>query len=181
MTVLVGYTSTRWSTRGIAEEIADRLSKAGLQVFVHPLPDVESLALYDAAVLGSPVQRGAWLSESTQFLARHRAELASRPLWLFSVGSASQLQSPIASFAPELASLRGHRHFDGAVERGRWGRAADLLLRVCGGWPPVHPEFRAVDEWSAEIARQLLDREFAKERRRLRLVPPLPSQARRAR
>jgi menaquinone-dependent protoporphyrinogen oxidase len=195
MTVLVAYASARWSTKGIAEEIGDRLMKAGVKSFVRPMAEVESLALYDAVVLGSAVHNAAWLPQGTKFLARHQIELGSRPVWLFSVGNTSSFfgprltrlirrtrkESQAVVEARELLRFRGHRDFAGAIERGQWGRAGDLLLQVCGGWPTDHRDWRDVDEWATGIAGQVLAVEWAKERTRLRLVPPPPSTSGRAR
>ena len=194
MTALVAYASTRWSTNGIAEEVGDRLMKAGVRASIRSMAEVLNLSCYDAVVLGSAEHNGAWLPQGAQFLAKHETELAARPVWLFSV---SAVRATSSLFGPRLTGLirrtrkesqavadarerlrvRGHRHFAGAIERGQWGRAADLLLRVCGGLPRDHRDWRDVDEWTTSIAGQLLAIEWAKERTRLRLVPPLPTRA----
>jgi menaquinone-dependent protoporphyrinogen oxidase len=198
MTVLVGYASVRSSTKEFAEEIADRLMKSGVKACVRGMAEVESLACYDAIVLGSAVRNGAWLPNGRKFLTQHEAELVSVPVWLFSVsavGTTSNFLLPRitrlirrtsretqAVAAPrELPRFYGHRGFAGRIERGQWARAGDLLLQVCGGCPKDHGGWRDVDEWATGIAGQLLAAEWAKERTRLRLVPPPPSTSGRAR
>lgn len=195
MTVLVGYASARSSTTGIAEEIGDQLLKAGVRSLVRPIRDVRHLAFYDAVILGSAVHNGGWLPEASAFLARNANELSSLPLWLFSVSSVGETSS---FFGPRVTRLirrtrkdalavadarkwpefRGHRDFAGAIERGQWGRVGDLFLKVCGGVPGDHRDWQAVDEWARSIASQVLAMDWAKERTRLRLVPPLESAGR---
>ena len=198
MTVLVGYASAHSSSAGIAEEIGSQLVKAGVQAVVRPLTEVEHLGFYDSLVLGSAVHDGEWLAEASAFLARHAAELACRPVWLFSVssvGSTSSFFGPrvtrlirrtrqdhrALAEARHLARFRGHRDFAGAIERSQWGRAGDFFLKVCGGLPGDHRDWQDVDEWARGIAGEVLAAEWAKERTRLRLVPPLPSTSGRAR
>jgi len=197
MTVLVGYASVRSSTRGIAEEIGSQLMKAGVQAAVRPIAEVEQLTFYDSVVLGSAIHNGAWLREASAFLLRHEAQLTALPLWLFSVSSVGDTSS---FFGPRVTRLirrtrkddravaearqwpgfRGHRDFAGRIERGQWSRVGDLFLKVCGGLPGDHRDWHAVDEWARGIAGQVLAVEWAKERRRLRLVPPPFSTAGRA-
>lgn len=64
MKVLVGHASACGSTKGIAQEIGDRLTHAGLQADVRPVDEVDTLAGYDAVVLGSAVHNMAWLPQA---------------------------------------------------------------------------------------------------------------------
>jgi menaquinone-dependent protoporphyrinogen oxidase len=41
----------------------------------------------DAVIFGSGVYDGSWTAEATEFVQRHAAILARKPVWLFSVGS----------------------------------------------------------------------------------------------
>lgn len=195
MTVLVGYANARWSAKGIAQEIGAELMKSGVHASVRLLTDVGDLRYYDAVVVGSAVYGGKWHADATVFLARHQVELAERALWLFSVSAVGSRNS---LFGPRLSRLirytrkptplvidarhwprfRGHRDFAGAVERGQWGRAGDLLLKVCGGVVGDHRDWADVDEWARSIAGQVLAAEWAEERKRLRLVPPLGAPSR---
>src|SRR4051794_5044612 len=86
MTVLVTYASKYGGTRGIAERIGETLTASGVDAVVEPISGVADLSGYDAFVVGSAVYMGVWLKEATKFARQHSAELASRPLWLFSSG-----------------------------------------------------------------------------------------------
>jgi len=87
ITVLVAYASKHHSTAEIAELIGAVLELDDtLDVDVRSVDTVEHVALYDAVVLGSAVYVGQWQSQAAQFLKEHVAELADRPVWLFSSG-----------------------------------------------------------------------------------------------
>jgi menaquinone-dependent protoporphyrinogen oxidase len=86
--VLVVYGSRHGATRGIAERIGDVLRASGVDTVVSAAEvatnrDVDAA---DAFVIGSGVYMGKWLDEALDFVHRHEALLASRPLWLFSSG-----------------------------------------------------------------------------------------------
>ena len=139
MTILVAYASAHWSTKGIAEEIADRLTKAGFKTALHSVGDLTDLRLYEAVVLGSAIHNQAWLPEAAEFLTSHASELARLPVWLFSVSSVGSKSS---FFGPQVSQLirsrrrepdvvraarpelepRDHHYFAGAIERGHWNR-----------------------------------------------------------
>lgn len=187
VTILVGYASAHGSARGIAQQIGDRLMKAGFRVAARPLAEVETVTQYEALVLGSAIHDQAWLPQGSEFLTRHASELAKRPVWLFSVSSVSDTQSVFeptitrltrrlhhetraAAAACRVIEPRDHRQFEGVIERGDWGRAGDLFLKLCGGYPGDRRDFRDVDDWAHDIARELQTRDHAQERRRLHLM-----------
>lgn len=86
MHVLVAHASRHGSTAGIAERIGETLRARGLTAEVRPVTEVDDLGPYDAVVLGAAAYMSHWLKDATTFARRHQAELAGRPLWLFSSG-----------------------------------------------------------------------------------------------
>jgi len=86
MKVLVTFASRHGSTAGIAERIAARLNKAGLEADLRPVEDVARIAGYDAVVIGAAAYMAHWLKDALKFAQRHQDELATRPVWLFSSG-----------------------------------------------------------------------------------------------
>jgi menaquinone-dependent protoporphyrinogen oxidase len=84
--VLVVYASRHGGTAGIAERIAEVLGSEGVDVVVADAAGGPDPSAFDAYVIGSAVYLGRWLKEGTQFLERHQATLATRPVWLFSSG-----------------------------------------------------------------------------------------------
>ena len=86
MKILVAYASRHGATRGIAERIGQTIERPGLEVTLEPVDDVTDVGAHDAFVIGSAAYMGGWLGEATDFVRRHRALLATRPVWLFSSG-----------------------------------------------------------------------------------------------
>jgi menaquinone-dependent protoporphyrinogen oxidase len=172
MSVVVTYVSAYGSTKGIAKEISDRLSKAGLPTDCRPIDEIEAIDTYDAVVLGSAIHNRGWLPQAAAFVRAHTADLASRPVWLFSVSSVGDTSS---FFGPRVARLmrrmrkepseiagyrqtirpRDHRNFAGAIDRAHWGLAGHLFLKALRGSYGDHRDWRDIDAWADGIARQL--------------------------
>jgi menaquinone-dependent protoporphyrinogen oxidase len=173
MTVLMTYATAQGSTRGIAERIAARLRESGFAVDLAPVESAGDPAPYEAVVLGSAIHSGDWLPAAHAFVQRHADALRQRPVWLFSVSSIGETSSflarPVAKAMRRLArqpagpvaaiqqalGARGFKSFAGAIERGAWGGAGNLFLRLMGGRYGDHRDWAAIDRWAAEVAAQL--------------------------
>jgi menaquinone-dependent protoporphyrinogen oxidase len=84
--VLVAYASKMGATQEIAEAIGARLTEHGLRTTVLDAGNVDSVADYDAVVLGSAVYAARWRPEAVRFVRRHRTALSDRSTWLFESG-----------------------------------------------------------------------------------------------
>jgi len=140
MAVLVAYATRQGTVRGVAERVAELLRDQDVEVDLRRLSGYESLAEYDAVVLGSAVYSGAWLEEAAKFAARNATGLAGCPVWTFSVGrlcDVAELRLPLPA--------QDHRFFVlTAFEREVFRSAG----RRCGGfrdWPEI-------DMWAYAIA-----------------------------
>jgi menaquinone-dependent protoporphyrinogen oxidase len=158
--VLVAYGTKYGATAEIAEAIGAALRAAGAEAEVRRARSVRSLDGYSAVVLGSAVYMGRWRRDAMALL--RRAELAERPLWLFSSGPVGK-ESPDAARwtrpqpvedAARRLGAREHVVFAGKVDvdRGfvRKKMALGLApeLRDCRDWDVI-----AV--WGRSIAEQL--------------------------
>jgi menaquinone-dependent protoporphyrinogen oxidase len=172
MRILVAYATAHESTKGIAKAIGDRLTQAGLQAEVRALDVVDGLEGYDALVIGSAIHNGVWLPRAAAFVKHWAQTLSIRPVWLFSVSSVGETSS---FFGPRMSRFirrtrketgqmagfrtairpRDHRNFAGVVRPADWGRFGALFLRLFGGTHGDHRDWRDVEAWAAEIARQL--------------------------
>jgi len=85
--VLVGYATRTGSTVGVAEAIGRTLGERGFDVDVKPLREKPALDGYDACVLGSAINGGAWLPEAMSWAQSNGAGLAKMPVAAFCVHS----------------------------------------------------------------------------------------------
>lgn len=159
--VLVAYASRYGATREIAEAVARVLEARGSAVHCCPAEAVEALAPYRAVVLGSAVYEGDWLVEASDFVRRFAPELAQRPLWCFSSGTAGAAPTEtmqgwthprlLTSLFAELQP-QGHAVFGGRLEPrrlsvGDWWRYPSLR--------GVRGDFRdweAITAWANGVA-----------------------------
>lgn len=162
--VLVAYASKLGSTREIAEVLAEELAAAGHEAFARSVRDVRDLDGCDALVLGSALYAAHWQRDARRFVTRHRAAMATRPVWLFSsgpldaaLGRANLPISPHAAEVTEGVAAVDHRTFG-----GRLAPDADVDPRVLA----THPigDFRdwdAIRGYAREIAAALTAMERA--------------------
>jgi menaquinone-dependent protoporphyrinogen oxidase len=160
MKTLVTVASRHGATGEIGEVIAETLRDAGLAVQTRLPEGVDSLADYDAVVLGSAVYAGRWLTEARRFAERHHAELKARPLWLFSSGPIGEPLAPTEEspdgrhFARELAA-RAHRTFAGRIDPGSLGWVERTITRMVKAPDGDFRDWEAVRTWADEIAAAL--------------------------
>lgn len=159
--VLVAYASKNGSTAEVAEWIAARLRERGLEVEVRAARATLDCSYYTAVVLGSGLYEERWLRDAVHFVRRHRRELLTVPVWLFSSGpldgSAGLRDIPPAARVARLAERvdsTEHVTFGGRLAEGASGLAArQLLAQGRGG------DFRDRDRilrWADHIAGDLL-------------------------
>jgi menaquinone-dependent protoporphyrinogen oxidase len=135
MRVLVTAASLRGATYEIAEAIAAGLAGRGVDADSRPVEEVDTLAGYDAFVIGSAVYVGRWLEPARVLVERHAALLAERPVWLFSSGPLGPPDALKPEGDPvdvgELVQLvRPVRHqvFAGRLDKSRLGPAEKAVV-----------------------------------------------------
>jgi menaquinone-dependent protoporphyrinogen oxidase len=165
MMVLVAAASRHGSTSEIAARIGTELTKSGLDVEIKKLEDVKRLERYDAFVIGSAIYLGTWLGRARHFVEAHRAELASRPTWLFASGSVVghpavdddplAINATIVQVLVETAHAREHKLFTGKLDRSKLGPAERASVRAAWASDGDYRDWQAVDNWAASIAQEL--------------------------
>ncbi|GAA2417806.1 flavodoxin domain-containing protein [Streptomyces glaucosporus] len=166
MTVLVGYASAHGSTAEIAERIGTLLAGRGHAVEVASLAAVPDTAGYETFVLGSAVHGMAWLPEATAFVEDHRELLASRPVWVFSVGMPAALHGPWKSLTRHeeekvtgelLAGLhpRGHALFSGVIAPEHLPHSGRAIFKAMGLRYGDYRDWEAVEAFADTVARSL--------------------------
>lgn len=168
--VLVVHASQRGSTREIAEHIAVRLREQGLDCAVRGVDLDPRPEYFDAVVLGSAVQGGALLPEAVEYTRRNERALASRPLWLFSVGLQPSAAHHRRAFARLIASspphdvpaLRQALHpvdyhaFAGVLRAHETPPGQRRLYRLLGGQFGDFRDWPQIDGWADAIAARLV-------------------------
>jgi menaquinone-dependent protoporphyrinogen oxidase len=184
-TVQVIYASRHGGTAGIANRIADVLQAEGVQVVVADAINKPDPGGFDAYVIGSGVYIGSWLKEAAEFLERHQATLATRPVWLFSSGplpgssKVTEAEDPIAvALGPEegpgsggrkkietLSAVihpRDHRVFLGAFDPNDPPKSMpERLVRLMPVAKQALPagdfrEWNVIEAWARKIAAELI-------------------------
>jgi menaquinone-dependent protoporphyrinogen oxidase len=160
MKALISTASKHGSTAEIGGAIGEVLIEHGIDNDVLRPEAVTSLDGYDLAVLGSAVYAGHWMKSMRELAERFAAELAARPVWLFSSGPIGDPPKPdedpvdVAEIL-EATGARGHAVFAGKIDRSRLGfgeRAIVGALKVPEG------DFRDWEEirrWATAIAHEL--------------------------
>lgn len=167
MKVLVAYSSAHGSTRGVAERIASQLGSHGLTVDCRPAGEVDTVSQYEAVVAGSALHGRAWLEDGTRFISVNTADLATKPVWLFSVGMPAALARPLRrsamreghmAVAPFLDTLapRDIRLFSGVVSKQQFPMWSRAVLRLMGGHYGDFRDWADIDGWAGHIADDLL-------------------------
>ncbi|MEL6404321.1 MAG: flavodoxin domain-containing protein [Chloroflexota bacterium] len=83
--VLIVYASPHGSTADIAIFMGRLLQVYDTQVTVLHADDVESVAPYDAFILGSAIHSSMWLPSLSRFMFRFAETLAEKPVFLYLV------------------------------------------------------------------------------------------------
>ncbi|QII07980.1 protoporphyrinogen oxidase [Rhodococcoides fascians A25f] len=162
MRVLIATASRHGSTRELGQwlgtamtaRLADTATSA--TVDVRDAADVDSIAEYDAVVIGSGVYMGRWLGDARSLVAREQSELETRPVWLFSSG-------PIGDSSPSAKSSNGskapwaieHKVFGGKLDRSTLSRFERAVVRMINAGDGDDRSRAEVDEWAGTICRAL--------------------------
>ncbi len=173
MKVLVTAASRHGSTAEIASIIAGVLQSSDIAADVLPPGAVATVVDYDAVILGSAVYAGHWLASARAFVARHAADLATRPIFLFSSGPLGDPPRPLVEPVDAIAVELTTGAMDLQIFPGRLlGRHLSLPERFAvARMHAPDGDFRPWDDivdWTKEIVRYLRDE------------PVAPTEARRA-
>lgn len=160
MRVLVSAASKHGATSEVATAIAAALEAAGFPATVLAPADVSAIDGFDAAVIGSAVYTGHWLSPARDLVIRMREPLSVRPVWLFSSGPVGEPPKPMDDPVDigELVALVGakeHRVFPGLIERERLGIVERAIVAVVRAPDGDFRPWSEIEAWAREIAARL--------------------------
>ncbi len=161
--LLVAYSTRYGSTRVIAEAVASVLEQKGAQVDVLSVEEVESLAGYDAAVIGAPVHVGRWVREARDFAAGFAGELRAMPVAVFAAGIALA-RDPDKSDELATAWMKGVRNllqpvaaaaFAGELDTSKLSVVWKILLAVIRAPRGDYRDWDKIRTWADSIAAPL--------------------------
>jgi len=158
--LLIAVSSKHGSTRQIARSIGQTVREAGVEVDVVDAQNVESVASYDAVVVGSAVQLGRWMRPARDLVNGAADALRTRPVWLFSSGPLGRGIVDPADAAEGLKLLalvgaREHRVFPGKADKQELGFIERRIVSMVKSPWGDHRDWPAIREWAASIAREL--------------------------
>jgi menaquinone-dependent protoporphyrinogen oxidase len=162
--ILVTAASKHGSTLDIIDSIARRLTAHGHDVVDRTVDEVGDVAGFDAAIIGSGIYVGRWMSEALTFVTQHAEELRRLPVWLFSSGPLGDPPLP-AGDPTDVAGLvqmvgaRGHRVFRGRLDGGQLGLGEKVIVAAVRAPKGDFRDFSVIEAWADEIA-DVLDHEL---------------------
>jgi menaquinone-dependent protoporphyrinogen oxidase len=161
MKIMVVAASKHGSTQEIAEAIGAELRQAGHQVAVYEAKDKPTVNGYEAAVIGSAVYAGSWLSEASNFVAENQVALQTIPIWLFTSGPLGEENpQPVGdpTQLPELlaqTNARDHRIFVGKLDRDKLNLGEKLIVKVVKAPYGDFRDWQDIRAWAGEIGEAL--------------------------
>lgn len=161
MKLLIVVDSKHGSTLGIAEAMADELRTRAHQVDVRPATASPDPRGYGAVLIGSAIYMGAWREDARQYIDQHQAQLAQRPVWLFSSGPLSEDQAELLKAPKYLNESMGktkaieHKLFLGSLDREKLGFGEKLITRIVRAPEGDFRQWDHIRAWAQELADKL--------------------------
>lgn len=170
--ILVTYATFTGSTAEIAQAIGNVLSDNGASVDVRPMTEITDLSGYDSVVLGSAIQKSAWLPEAMQFVRTHQQALSQKRTAIFLVCLALAMKSKVAREkskttvvewlkpARDLVNPIAEGYFAGILNIQKipyfWARVGFRISVWTGVWSEGdHRDWGAIRAWAQDIAGKL--------------------------
>jgi len=165
-TILVAYASRLGSTKEVAEAVAQQLRDRDETVHVRCVEDVTDLSQYDAVVVGSAIQRDAWLPEAVAFVEQNRAVLSKVPVAYFVVcmtmceDTKENRQQVISYIKPVIEMVKpvGIGLFGGVIDYTKFSWLMQLAMMEDKIPEGDFRNWDAIYEWADEVETEISNR-----------------------
>jgi menaquinone-dependent protoporphyrinogen oxidase len=139
--------------------IADAMRNASVDVELRAAREIDTLAGYDAAIIGGALYANRWHRDARRLVTRHLAALQRIPVWLFSSGplDGSASRAPIAPVTKvavlmERIGAVDHATFGGRLEPDVTGWMAHAMARShSGDWR----DLTRIQAWAIDVVARL--------------------------
>jgi menaquinone-dependent protoporphyrinogen oxidase len=163
MRILIATASRHGSTRELGQwlgsSISARLANSAVSatVDIRDAAEVDSIAEYDAVVIGSGVYMGRWLGDARSLVDREQSELESRPVWLFSSGPiGDRTQSTTTSKWSEAPWAIEHKVFGGKLDRSTLSWFERTVVRLIKAGDGDDRSRSEIDDWAGTICAAMI-------------------------
>ncbi len=160
--LLVAYASKYGATAQIAEKIALRLTKDGVDAEARDVKEVAGVSEYKGIILGSGVYMGMWMKEAVEFLKANESSLAEMPVWFFSDGPTGEGDPQDLMkgwrFPEDLKAIaerikpRDIIFFHGVIDTDRLKFAEKLIVKALKAPVGDFRDWQMIHAWADKIA-----------------------------
>jgi menaquinone-dependent protoporphyrinogen oxidase len=159
--VLVCYATGTGCTKGVAERIAEALTRAGLVTDVAQFAQAADPRAYDAIVAGSGTRAGSWHPVAKKWMVCNAPALKSRPLALFTVGIAMadrpEKESETLGVTDRLLERTGLRPlgigaFAGWYDPGKFNYLERKIMGIAKAPVGDFRDWEAIEAWATRVA-----------------------------
>jgi menaquinone-dependent protoporphyrinogen oxidase len=163
MRILIATASRHGSTRELGQWLGSSLTEkleenaVSATVDIRDAAEVDSIAEYDAVVIGSGVYMGRWLGDARSLVDREQSELESRPVWLFSSGPiGDRTQSTTTSKWSEAPWAIEHKVFGGKLDRSTLSWFERTVVRLIKAGDGDDRSRSEIDDWAGTICAAMI-------------------------
>ena len=160
--ILVAYASEYGSTAGVAEAIGKELCNKGAGVDVRLVKKVTDRSAYRSVIVGSPIFRGKWMSETVKFLKENSEILSKVPVAYFVVCMTMQKQTeesrqkalsyldPVRRSVPQVKPVQVGL-FAGALHYDKLSWITRKIVQSKGSPEGDFRDWDAIRAWAAHL------------------------------
>jgi len=155
--ILIVVASKAGSTAEIAKFMSDELNKAGANSVVQTLDKVQSLAGYDAVIVGSPIYMGKWLSEARDFVENNQQILKKVPTAYFLsclalTDPAKQKEVPnYLADQRKLVEPISEGRFAGKLDYSKLSFFNRMIIKMVGSKEGDYRDWKAIKQWTDDF------------------------------